>query len=348
MNPASVTPPLQSKFSHHDIFAIMLPGFMALMGLYLLANKFGLIKLLIKDFMPPVTMDTSPSEVQILFSTVAISMGILIASHITGEVLQICSLYFSKAVWWAYGDIPYFWIRFYNARKKNVQDHTTHCFEMCGCKTCCCGIFCCTRRRRMRRMRRFLPAATMMGILKYIEKDSGLPAGRALDRDIVTSYYPRIKGIAYMSPSFKELCEQVKVKSDMYRAYGTLSLFFCLSSLLLLQQNLKGNEHDLALLNLASAALFAGLSIDLFLRYRARTIEFFSFLFEGFLNSIKEESQGKGQQQISSETSKEVITSTEESKNKMQLQQGKTAEEAEGHQGDEHETEEAEDTSTNS
>lgn len=320
MNPTSVTPPLQSKFSHHDIFAIMLPGFMALVGLYLLANKLGLIDLIVQDFKP--TLQPKPEESSTvaenfnLFSAVAISMGILIASHMMGEILQMVSISFSKRIWKAYGDIPYFWIRLYH------DESTTHQNPTADCRRCCFRLICFKILFHKQRMLHFLPHSTIKEILGYIAKDSELAANSKLNKDIVISYYPRIKGVAYMSPTFKELCELVKVKADMYRAYGTLSVFFCISSLILLQQNISHDEHHLAWLNATCMVIFAILSIDLFRRYQARTIEFFSYLFEGFLNTMKGDTQNNVQQLITHITNNDITSTAQD---QVQLPQSPSA-----------------------
>lgn len=264
MTPASFTAPFHSKFNNHDIFAVIMPGFLALIGCFLMmaiqghTNSF---RLLWKEYL------ALPPE-QAVFVTISVSLGSLIMSHAVGEILQIFGQTFEAIHWHLYGCKPFFWIL-------NTDKSTSEKIKIRG--------------KYKFYASRFLPASTTKNIFLYIKEDSSIDI-TDINISVIDSYYPRIKATTYHNPTYKMLCEQLTLKSHMYRGYLALSCFAGTNTFLLfIIATIEGNIYPIIATAHFTFIMIFGV-IVLSRKIAQFHIEYNRFLYEGFLHEIKRSS----------------------------------------------------------
>lgn len=249
MSSSAVLDTLHNKLNSHDVFALILPGFVALISGILIAIKFGVAQKWYECYVTATSHITPlSSKDSSLIIAIGILTGIFIASHAIGEILQALGHSFENIYWRARGGRPFYWI---------ISE----------------------------RKRTFLPKSTIDAVISYLIRDSkeGGPN--------LYAYYPRVKGITYHNPIFRTLCERLSIKEHMCRGYLTLAISWAIGISMICVNDFGRESHMTFLFDVTMLLNALYLAAILVTRMHYYKVSYTQFLYEGFVQEIKKETE---------------------------------------------------------
>lgn len=280
------TSPVQSKFDHYDMLAVILPGLIFLAEIYFIYKCNG-------DVMQLTKIETLPSP------SITKSIVLIVMAFYAGEGLQILGKMIEPALWKLHGGDPYYWILPLSTRNKKTRKRI-RCFRPTPSS--------------------ILPSNTIT-FIRHRLLDNAKPLScksepgtsrRKLTADILNGYYPRIRGTAYGTSFYKDTCISLLSKAHMFRGYGVVAIIGCLYTYFLVIRDCFSrisrdciciDPSGISVSHILIALVASILTPAVIMRYRHYTIKYNRYLYEGFYSGVVQKKEEQGATKMTTEAS---------------------------------------------